>query len=116
MTGERAHICEHGPRQGAEVLVEMNGRAGAPWGTGDVSGSRDMAGLDFRQRRWWHRLRYLGEGSSLLTRASNILAAPLRSLRGGLPWRQAISFAAVLSNTAESSSGGQLGEGGIRRK
>ena len=48
MTGERAHICEHGPRQGAEVLVEMDGRAGAPWGTGDVSGSRDMTSLDFR--------------------------------------------------------------------
>ena len=45
MTGERAHICEHGPRQGAEVLVEMDGRAGAPWGTGDVSGSRDMTGI-----------------------------------------------------------------------
>jgi len=29
MTGERAHLCEHRPRRGAEVLVEMDGRAGA---------------------------------------------------------------------------------------
>ena len=46
----------------------------------------------------------------MLTRASNVLAAPLRSLRGGLPWPRAISFAAALSNTADSSRGGPLGK------
>jgi len=81
---------------------------------GEVSSSRDMAGLHFRGRRWRYRLarRRLAAVSaeSLLSRASNILVAPLRSLHGGLPWPQASSFTSALSNTADSSRGGPLGK------